>query len=307
MKTLSRDAFERAREFIRRSARPLDRNRFARSFEGAGSVPVLQELARYRNDDGGFGRSLEPDLRCPSSSVIATTCALQVLRELGAPASQPLVQGAIAHLVQAYDPEIEGWRLVPREVDDHPHASHWDWAAHAGGERARHVNPGAEVLAHFCHYRELAPSERLEELAGAIAKRFEAARDSIGPDGLLCVTRLIETPGCPAAVREALVPQVRETGLAMVNRSPEDWKDYVAKPLKLAPAPEATLAEALHDEVQVNLDYEVEHQNPDGSWSPNWSWRGAYPDAWKVARREWQGSLSLSTLESLRAWGRLAR
>ncbi len=30
--------------------------------------------------------------------------------------------------MERFDPAIGGWRLVPSEVDDHPHADHWDWA-----------------------------------------------------------------------------------------------------------------------------------------------------------------------------------
>ncbi len=63
MKRLSREAFERARAFLKSEARPLDRALFEHEFEGAPGERAIEELARYQNPDGGFGRALEPDLR----------------------------------------------------------------------------------------------------------------------------------------------------------------------------------------------------------------------------------------------------
>ena len=92
----------------------------------------------------------------------------------------------------------------------------------------------------------------------------------------------------------------------MVCREPEKWGTYVAKPIKLAPLPDSTLADVLADEVQQSLDWEIQHQAEDGSWGPYWSWNDAFPETWAVAEREWRGELTLHMLESLRAFGRIA-
>ena len=55
MKKLSREAFDRARDFIKAQARPLDRALFEHRFEGASADLVIAELACFQNDDGGFG------------------------------------------------------------------------------------------------------------------------------------------------------------------------------------------------------------------------------------------------------------
>jgi len=59
---------EKASEFMRAHARLLDRRRFELLF-GDGSVEAtLAALSAYRNDDGGFGYGLEPDLRRRAAS-----------------------------------------------------------------------------------------------------------------------------------------------------------------------------------------------------------------------------------------------
>ena len=79
MKTLSGRAFERASRFLLEQARPLERALFRQRFEGAGAEGALVALSAFQNEDGGFGRALEPDLRSPSSSALATAIGLQTL------------------------------------------------------------------------------------------------------------------------------------------------------------------------------------------------------------------------------------
>src|SRR5512139_484748 len=125
MKQLSAPAFRRARRFLSSSARPLERALFAHEFESAPKRGVLGALAAYQNADGGFGHALEPHLRLPDSSGIATLTALDVLRELHAASDEPLVRRAVAWVVAEYDAALPGWRSVPPVVDAHAHAGHW--------------------------------------------------------------------------------------------------------------------------------------------------------------------------------------
>ena len=61
----------------------------------------------------------------------------------------------------------------------------------------------------------------------------------------------------------------------------------------------------VESELEANLDYQVAAQADGGAWEPNWTWAGIYPDAWELARREWCGHLTLETLTTLRAFGRI--
>ena len=55
MKHLNREAFDRARHFLKTQARPLERAMFEHRFEAAPAERVIAELAPFQNDDGGFG------------------------------------------------------------------------------------------------------------------------------------------------------------------------------------------------------------------------------------------------------------
>ncbi|MFE9727578.1 hypothetical protein ACFYQ5_29410 [Streptomyces sp. NPDC005794] len=73
----------RAEQFIWLTARVLEQRRFAHLFLGGGADSVETALAAYRNEDGGYGHALEPDLRGPVSQPLHTAHALSVLDSIG--------------------------------------------------------------------------------------------------------------------------------------------------------------------------------------------------------------------------------
>jgi hypothetical protein len=73
----------RAKDFLYKNARLLDRKRYEYHFEGGSSVEVINVLKAYQNEDGGFGNALEPDIRCPQSQPVPTEMALTIMEEVG--------------------------------------------------------------------------------------------------------------------------------------------------------------------------------------------------------------------------------
>jgi hypothetical protein len=66
------------------------------------------------------------------------------------------------------------------------------------------------------------------------------------------------------------------------------------------------VADLLDAALQKHLDYQIANQSLEGTWDPVWTWGDTFPDAWQQARQEWRSHLTLETLTSLRAFGRLA-
>jgi hypothetical protein len=103
------EQFEKARQFVYRHGDLLTRKRFAHHFEQGSRQAVLDILACYQNDDGGFGNGLELDVMCPAASGICTEMAFGYLLELGVNEG-PILERAI------------GWVLTNRrENGDLPH------------------------------------------------------------------------------------------------------------------------------------------------------------------------------------------
>jgi hypothetical protein len=310
MKRLNTEQFNRARTFLKTQARPLDRALFEHRFEEAPADRAIAELARYQNADGGFGRALEPDLRTPSSSALCTGIGLRILQELACPSDHPLVAAAVQFLLDTFDEGRRVWRVIPHDANDYPHAPWWH---DDDGSLARTFDnfviiPRAQIAGLLHHYADLVPSAWLDivtEETVTTIQTLESQAFAGGGDTLRYALDLAETESLPQRLKDRLVPRLRSHADRIVCRDPEEWEGYCPTPLKIAPSPRSVVADLLGDDLQVQLDYAIEHQTALGTWEPTWTWGDSYPQVWKQAELEWRGHLTLETLTSLRAFGRI--
>jgi hypothetical protein len=307
VKKLTLSAFDRAKRFLQTEARELERRLFEFHFGGEEGARrrVIEELASYQNPDGGFGRALEPDVRMQGSSVLATKFALQVLIDVQAPAQEKLVRDGIAYLLGAFDKGRAVWPIVPQEVMDAPHAPWWNVEGLEKEFGSYLANPKAGVVRCLLAYQELVSRDFIEEVLVGLMENLERLPIEMSLFDAMSFLLLLQSDRLDDRYRAKLRSKMGETGAQIVASSPDQWLTFAAKPLWLAPSPEAPLAEVLERLVQENLDFEIEHQNRDGSWSPTWSWGTAYPETWKEAEREWRGILTLAMLRSLRDYNRI--
>ena len=121
------ERFARARDFVLRNARLIDRHLFICLFEGGSNESVRDALRAYRNLDGGFGNALEPDKRCPDSQPVDGEVALRIL-DLVDGFDDPMVLGLCGWLERTAD-ESGGVPFVLPSANQYPHAPWWGGAA----------------------------------------------------------------------------------------------------------------------------------------------------------------------------------
>jgi hypothetical protein len=285
---------ERAADFIWRSARLLDRQRFAHIFQAAPAAPVVAAVLAYQNPDGGFGNALEPDKRCPDSQPVDVETALRILDELGDGFSwdDSSIQQTLEFLGTITTTE-GGIPWVLPTVRGYPRAPWWDTAdnppasvnptAAIAGLLVKHgvVHPWIERATDYC-WRAISQgaTEEVHELATILTfldnqpdrARAELELDRIGKR--LFAAGLVEID--PAA-----------TG-------------YVRKPLDWAPTP-ASWCHRLFDDrvIATHLDALAERQQPDGGWTISW------PPVSPLVELEWRGYVTVEALKILRAYGRV--
>lgn len=73
-----------AKTFIASHARPVDLVVYRCFFEQGNRQQVVDEMLKFRNEDGGFGHGLKMDFWNPASSPIATNAAIITLHRVGA-------------------------------------------------------------------------------------------------------------------------------------------------------------------------------------------------------------------------------
>lgn len=305
---LTQDACAAAGRFVEQTARGLDRALFAYYFEGGSPGAVLEELRHYQNADGGFGNWLESDFALAASSPIATTTGLQYLTAVEAPATHPVVRGAVSYLLARYDREEQRWHAVPPEVNDAPHAPWWHYDESAGGcliDRSP-GNPGAEIAGHLHRYRKLVPADFLEQVTEVYVDRLRRMPDrNDSMHEVYCYAKLAEY--LPGARREECLWKLEGLVRGCVELDPGRWSEYGASPLFFVHSPDSPFARLFPQALEANLDYLIGSQAPDGSWQPNWSWGEQYVETWPEAFRRWSGHLTVRNLKVLSNFGKIAR
>jgi len=290
---LSKEAFARAREFIQKNARPLDRSLFDYLFEEGAREAVVEELSKFQNSDGGFGNALEPDFRLEASSPMATSVGLQYCHDIGATADDEVVSRAIQYLLTTYDLDHGFWPSTYLDVNDAPHAPWWHLEEVKHPTEERWANPSAELAGYIHTYQSLVSNEFITELNKRLLTNIESSEYIEGLYNVMCWERAYME--FPEPLQSMVSDKIRRT---YKKNAPFTQEDLGAiRIFWLAPNPESILIS--HPGNVYNLmDLEIDNQSDDGGWWPTWKW-GQYEDVWPIAEKEWAGKITLDCLRAL--------
>jgi hypothetical protein len=282
--------FDAAADFLAGHARVLDKRVFQRLFQNGGPAPVRAAVAAYRNDDGGFGHALEPDLRTAASQPAAVEMALRIM-DVADAWDERLVKDACDWLV-TIAPAEGGATFVLPSLDQGPHAP-W-WAAPEG-------NPPSPIqtgqITGVLYERGFAHPW----LDGATTVMWRLVDALTEPNayemyGVLAFLQHVPDRSRARAAFERMGPLLLEQGLVALD---PDAAGEVHSPLDFAPLPDS-IARSLFDDATIaaHLDHLANAQRDDGGWTFNWP-------AWSpAAEADWRGFLTVDALRILRANGR---
>lgn len=282
------------------NARTLDLRLYEHLFENADAEPILEELSKYQNNDGGFGHSLEPDLRLPDSSALATTVALQYLAKVNAPANE-LTQKAIRYLVANYNNEKQCWVNIPPEADEYARAPWWNYADVLNW--AGWGNPSAEILGYLLENKDIVSDQQLlDRISRQAVDRLNAITEPEQHE-VKCYIRLYERSGkeLQAKLYDTIATHIK----ALAKMDSNDWKGYVATPLTFIDSPGSPFV-GLFDKQTLtrNANFIKAKLIGGNHWNPTWEW-GRFEDEWAKAKKDWSGKLTVDNLTLLRAFGLL--
>lgn len=301
---LSPESFAKAKEFIDRTGRPLERARFRFHFEQGSAGSVIAELTKFQNPDGGFATYLESDSRWTGSTPMATRVGLHILNEVNAPPQDPHVQAAVKYLLANFDQSNGYWHALPKEANAASHAPWWHVHEDTGKcEVESPVFPTASIAGYLQRYDRLLPQGFLNRITNSSLKYLAEAPVPMQMSDIDMLTELVRL--LPAGQSDASVQKLRAALATGIVRDPRKWSTYGIQPLSFILSPDSPFYPGLEKEVDLNLDYLIQTQKADGGWMLNWSWEQNDPAAWKIAEREWRGVLTLEKLERLEGFRRI--
>ncbi len=281
-----------ARTFIHANARVLERRAFAALFEDGAPAGVVDALAGYQNDDGGFGHGLEPDKRVPASQPLDVEIALERLVMVGSGEVEMALR-ACDWLASVAEPSGAVPVLLP-SIASYPRAQHWTYA----DEYPAGLNPTAAIVAHA---RALEIGHPWVDRASSHC--FSALDSGYIPaeaHALLCVAKLLDQapdPAQAASIGDAVAAALPAAAFMHLEPDPDA---YGVTPLDFAPTPKSIARSWFADDlIDAHLDLLERLQESDGGWPIAWEPPG------EAARWEWRGIKTLLAVHTLAAYGRV--
>ncbi len=300
---------QRAKAWLKRYGRPLEVARWEFLFEDGSKGQVLDYLSAFQNQDGGFGHGLEPDFWLPNSSPMATWTAGQILVEVGALPSDPIVQGLLSYLINTSQVRPGMWPSVSPEHNQYPHAQWWHWEEDS--QQGWMFNPSVELATFLIRWSpEESTGAKLgwESLAHALRHVMQATtmeRHELNNyrKSLSLLTRHREEFNAQMEYSFIEVEtKVADLTKQAIDRDVSNWgQGYKPLPLDFVQSTDDPLYPELRELVDQNLSLYLNQRSAEGIWSISWNW-GQYPEEFAIASRYWQGILAVERTKILQAF-----
>jgi hypothetical protein len=287
----STDRLRRARDFIYANARRVERARFEVMFEGAPAERLITALAAYRNDDGGIGHALEPDLRTPASQPLHTEFALIALMSSGI-SHRDFADDCCRFIAGLTPTDVALPAFLPGALE-YPAAPHWQAGFGGTPTLDRTLGMVALLAWHGARHAWLdrATAQCMLYLADA---RIDEAHH-------LRYAFMFASVVLSGAIRANALKRLRamlDGAGFYVAETPVER--YGVTPLQFAATPDEPARAVFGDALlELHLDDLVAAQLDDGGW-PIY-----FQPASEGAAIEWRGIWTLDALATLRAWRRI--
>ena len=271
-----------AADFMRSHTRLLGRRLFDRS-------GVRDAVFSYRNDDGGFGNALEPDVRASSSQPLFVHFALTSLRDGGVRGPDELAATCDWLASVANNDGAVPYLLA--DAFEHPRAAHWngDWCSTPSLIATSAVAGGMHALGVQHEWLKRATAWCLREIDTDPAYTPHTLHNTL--------EFLHAMPEPDTARLERAATRLMQGDMFLVDTP---VAGYGITPIQYAPSPDHPLRPLFTDDlIDAHLDDLASRQAEDGGWPISWE----PPDG--VASLEWRGAWTLAAVRTLTAYGRL--
>lgn len=292
---VSHPVVKKAHHFMYTHARLLDRYRFEYATGQRSAESVVQALAAYQNQDGGFGHALEPDIRSPYSQPQGAEFALHLLDEVHF-YPERILTGLGFFLQKHANPNTGGWPYSFINVNDYPHAPWWTTEK----DDLASLNPTGSIIGLLYKCKDWHPFLRenwFKKAEDFVWSSLENAKLE-GYHDLIQAIHFLETQkesDRSIQLKQRIDHLLQQPGVIELD---PDATGYVQKVLDWAPRSDSYAARFVPKEItEHHLEHLLASQQEDGGWPISW------PALSVAAEAEWRGHLTMERLKTLASYG----
>jgi hypothetical protein len=308
MKKLSKVAFLQIGDWIYRNARPLELALWKYFFENGNVNDVLTILQYYQNDDGGFGKTIEPDNWNPESTPYTAQFVIKMLRGLDfIDITHPIYAGIIKFLEKTEFKSEYGWFFTIPSNNNFPRGDWWTYSP--DGNVVQSVGTTASLCGFILRFAE--KSSAIYEIARKYALMLierlknKTEHGDMGVSGYYELADDIQAAGLESEFDFSFLSE--KVSFLVCEKILKEKDNFMANPLEFITSPKSKYFNDNKDEVEAALDSIIEGRNEDGVWNIPWEWHNEFTVSKNFAISEnwWKSAKAIDKLLLLRNFGRL--
>lgn len=308
MKKLNNHALNEIRSWIYRNARPLDLALWQYYFEGGTKETVISILSYYQNNDGGFGKMIDPDSWNPNSTPYNAQIVIKMLRQIDfLDTTHPIYQGIFRYLENTEHKADYGWFFTIPSNNDYPHGVWWDYNPESNPVQS--IGTTASLSGFILRYGDR--TSKLYEMSMSytemLIEKVKSATQ-FGDMGVVGYCELLEDIKGAGLMDQFDYGILREKVPCLVREKIQKETDnFMANPLEFILSPSSRYYDDNKNEVEAALDRIVDQRPVMGVWDIPWEWYNdnKYPKAFAISENWWKAFKAIEKLLQLRSFGRL--
>lgn len=290
------------RNWIYRNARPLELSIWNYYFENGSLDKVLDNLALYQNDDGGFGHALEADNWNANSSPATTMTAVSILRSLDyKDKNSEIIKGIVKYLDDNEYFNENGWFFSIPTNDEYAHAPWWTY------DRNNTESIGCTLDAISFIFEYVDGDSNLYSRALKYCNRLMDklfTNEDFGDMGIGGYCTLIENINQMPSIKakydyDKIVSTIKQKVNHSIEQDLNKWDSYSVRPSNYIRSRDSIFYENNKEHLQKELIYIINSRNNDGVWNITWSWfdnNEKYSKEFAISENWWKSSIAINNM-----------
>lgn len=306
---ISKKTYFELKAWIYRNARDIELSLWKYYFENGSREDVISALSYFQNEDGGFGKALEPDNWNPNSTPYTTLYAINILNDIDLmELSHPIYKGILKYLYSEKDLMEYGWRFCVSANDDFPHAPWWNFKEEAN--LIESIGITSELSAFVLKYGDR--SSLLYQKVTVLVKNltdYFMAGNSFGDMGIGGYAVLLQTmKELNLGKYEYASLQLRMNQLVKdsIEKDTSKWKYYGVLPSNYIRSPQSIYYDENKELVEKEIKYLIETLPQNDVWGITWTWfenNSKYSKEFAISENWWKASKAIEKIRFLKNFG----
>jgi len=308
MKMLTSYDFNEIRNWIYRNARQIQLTRWQYEFEDGSEEAVIDALAFYQNEDGGFGNTLEPDNWNPNSTPYTTAYAIEILKLVGlTDKDHPIMKGIMQFLESGEYCHENGWQFTILTNEDYPCALWW---AYKFGDEMKYSGTTAALVCFILEYAEIGSSlyKKAIAIAKKLIRKLRVSVEDLDGGGVIMLETLEKLGLISEFNAEFLVNYVDKAVESVLVRDPTEWSEVCWRPSFFIKNPNSQFYDRNREVINLELDWLIKTRQVKGVWDIPWKWYREDEESKRasaISENWWRSIMAIENMRFLRSFDRV--